>query len=186
MSRRAQRVILIAGSCLAPTAAFAASEGGMGMVWEVVNLALLVGVLVYFARKPVLAYLSERRGGIQENLEGAEKLLQQAESKLQEWSERAAQLDTEVESIRAAAKRAAEQERDAIIADAEATAGRIRASAGSVVDRELRAAKESLREEVADLATALASKILTEKVNDEDRLRLVDEFITRVEHGETR
>ncbi|MBW2241012.1 MAG: F0F1 ATP synthase subunit B [Deltaproteobacteria bacterium] len=185
MSRRTQPFGLMAVLCLAPTAAFAAGEGGMGMVWEVVNLALLVGVLVYFARKPVLAYLSGRRDEIQGNLKGAEKLLQQAEGKLQEWSERAGQLDTEAESIRAAARKAAQQERDDIVADAEATAERIRASAGSVVERELRAARESLREDVADLATELASKILTEQVNDEDRLRLVDEFITKVEHGET-
>ncbi|MCP3983138.1 MAG: ATP synthase F0 subunit B [bacterium] len=184
MIRRAHLFGLLVTCGLVPSAAFAAGEGGMGMVWEVVNLTLLVGVLVYFARKPVLTYLSERRDEIQSNLAGAEDLLDQAESKLHGWSERAAQLDSEIESIRAAAQKAAQQERNAIVADAEATAERIRASAGSVVDRELRAARESLRGEVADLATDLARKILTEKVNDEDRLRLVDEFITKVEHGE--
>lgn len=170
---------------LAPGAAYAATEGGMTMVWEILNLALLVGVLVYFARKPVLTYLSERRDEIQGNLQGAEQLLQQAEGKLQEWSQRADRLGTEIEEIRAAARKAAQQERDTIVADAEATAERIRASAGSVVDRELRAARESLRGEVADLATDLARKILTEKINDEDRLRLVDEFIHTVEQGGT-
>ncbi len=181
-----KRVALsLAGLALVPSAAHAAAEGGMGLFWEVANLVLLVGVLVYFARKPVLAYLSDRRDEIQGNLEGSEKLLQQAESKLQEWTQRAAQLDTEVESIRAAAHKAAQQEREAIVADAEATAERIRASAGAVVDRELRAAKVSLRDEVADLATELAGKILTEQVDDEDRLRLVDEFIQKVEQGGT-
>lgn len=170
---------------LAPAAAHAAAEGGMGLFWEVTNLLLLAGVLVYFARKPVLAYLGDRRDEIQGNLEGAEKLLQEAESKLQEWSQRAGQLDTEVESIRAAAHKAAEQERDAIVADAEATASRIRTSAHAVVDRELRAARESLRGEVADLATELAGKILTDQVSDEDRMRLVDEFIQKVEHEGT-
>ena len=182
MSRLAAALVSL---WLAPAAAQAATEGGMTMVWEILNLALLIGVLVYFARKPVLTYLSERRDEIQGNLEGAEQLLQEAEGKLQEWSQRADQLDSEIESIRAAARKAAQQERDTIIAEARAIAERIRSSAGSVVDRELRAARESLREEVADLATGLASRILTEQVNDEDRLRLVDEFIHKVEQGGT-
>ena len=170
---------------LAPAAAHAAAEGALGIFVELANLALLLGVIVYFARKPVLAYLSDRRGEIQGNLEGAEKLLQEAEGKLAEWSQRANQLDAEVESIREAAHKAAQQERDAIVADAEATAERIRASAHGVVARELRAAKESLREEVANLATDLAGKILTEQVSDADRSRLVDEFIQKVEQEGT-
>ena len=167
-----------------PTAAQAAADG-TGQVWEVANLALLIGVLFYFARKPVLSFLSERREEIQSNLASSEKLLSDAETRLEEWNQRAAQLESEVENIRESAARAADRERDTIIADAEETAGRIRASAGAVVDRELRAARESLREEVADLATELAGKILKEKVGDEDRGRLVDEFIDKIEQGET-
>lgn len=182
MTRSAAILVLL---WFAPSAAYASDEGGMAMVWEIANLALMVGVLVYFARKPVLTFLSERRNEIQGNLAGAEQLLEEAEGKLQEWSQRAAQLDAEVESIRAAAQKAAQQERDAIVADAQVTAERILASAGSVVERELRAARESLREEVADLATDLASKILIEKVNDQDRLRLVDEFIQKVDQEGT-
>ncbi|MAE93386.1 MAG: ATP synthase F0 subunit B [Deltaproteobacteria bacterium] len=168
---------------LIPTAALAASEG-MGQVWEVINLLLLIGVLVYFARKPVLAFLGERREEIQTNLASSEKLLSDAETRLKEWNEKAAQLEREIQNIRESAQRAAERERDTIIADAEETAARIRTGAGSVVDRELRAARESLREEVADLATELAGKILRDKVGDEDRSRLVDEFIEKIEQGE--
>ncbi len=169
---------------LAPGAAWAAA-GGMSQVWEAVNLILLIGVLVYFARKPVLSFLHDRRAEIEGNLESSEKLLKDAEGRLEEWSQRAAQLDTEAQSIRDDARRAAEQERDAIIADARLTADRIRKSAGAVVDRELRIARERLRSEVADLATGLAARILAEQVTSEDRSRLVDEFVQKIEQGDS-
>ena len=63
----------------------AASEEGGGLVefaWEAGNLLLLLGVLFYLGRKPVLNYLSERRQRIQDNLASSEQLLKEAEDRL--------------------------------------------------------------------------------------------------------
>ena len=172
---------LAALALLLPATAHAAD--GATQIWEALNLVLLFSVLFFVARKPVLEYLSGRKADITSNIESSEKLLGEAEARLSEWNQKAAQLDEEVAMIRAATKKAAETERDHIIADAQATAERIKAGASAVVDRELNVARESLREEVAVLATDLAATILQEKVNDGDRSRLVDEFIQKIEQG---
>lgn len=164
--------------------AFAAEGGGEqggSLFWQVANVLLLLAVLVYFARKPVLAFLAGRRDTIAKSLEGSAELLSESERRLAEWSRRAANLDEEAESIRQAVRRAAEAEGDRIVADAEVTAERIRQSARAVAERELRMAQEALRREAADLAVGLAAKILREQVNEGDRTRLLDEFIERVE-----
>lgn len=163
--------------------AFAESEGGHGgsLFWQVANVLLLLAVLIYFARKPVLGYLASRRDTIEKNLESSAQLLAESERKLAEWNRKAAGLDQEAETIRASTLRAAEAERDRILADARVTAERIRQAANAVAERELRTAQESLRREAADLAIELAAKILREQVNDGDRNRLVDEFIGRIE-----
>ncbi len=165
------------------TPAFAESDGehGGGLFWQVVNASLLIAVLIYFARKPVLSYLAERRDGIENDLESSAKLLAEAEGKLSEWSAKVADIDREAAEIRDATRRAAETERDRIVADAEVTAERIRRSAGAVVDRELQRARVALRREAADLAVELAGKLLEDQVNDGDKTRLIDEFIGNVE-----
>ena len=156
------------------------------MFWQVANTLLLLAVLIYFARKPVLTYLAGRRDTIAKNLDGAAQLLAEASLRLAEWNQKAASLDQEVATIRDATRRAAEAERDRILADARVTADRIRQSASAVAERELQQARESLRGEAADLAVELAAKILREQVNDSDRTRLVDEFIERIEPGGAR
>jgi F-type H+-transporting ATPase subunit b len=167
--------------------AFAAEEGhGGSPFWQVLNVLLLLAVLIYFARKPVLSYLAQRRDTIAQNLESSTQLLAESERRLAEWTEKAANLDREVASIRDATRRAAEAERDRILADAHVTAERIRRSAGAVVERELQQARERLRGEAADLAVELAAKILREQVNEGDRTRLVDEFIGRIERERAR
>jgi F-type H+-transporting ATPase subunit b len=170
---------------LAASPAAASEEGGglMAFVWEAGNLLLLLGVLFYLGRKPVLNYLSERRQRIQDNLANSERLLKEAEARLAEWKDRAARLDDEVEELRRMASERAEQEKAQILEDARVTAERIKRDAVSGVDREVERAKQALRDEAADLSVELAGKLLQDQVTDGDRDRLVDEFVAEIEAG---
>ena len=165
--------------------AAASEEGGglMEFVWEAGNLLLLLGVLFYLGRKPVLNYLSERRQRIQDNLANSERLLKEAEARLAEWNQKASKLDVEIEELHQMARERAEQERSQILEDARATAERIKRDAASGVDREVERAKQALRDEAADLSVELAGKLLQEHVTDGDRERLVDEFVAEIEAG---
>ena len=170
---------------LAASPAAASEEGGglMDFVWEAGNLLLLLGVLVYLGRKPVLNYLSERRQRIQDNLANSERLLTEAKARLAEWTQKTGQLDVEIEELRQMARERAEQERAQILEDARLTAERIKRDAASGVDREVERAKQELRDEAADLSVELAGKLLQEQVTDGDRDRLVDEFVAEIEAG---
>jgi F-type H+-transporting ATPase subunit b len=164
-------------------AAYFAPEGVAEILWEVASLSLLLAVLVYLARKPVLNYLADRRDTIRNSIETSEKLLTDAEESLAGWQQRAAGLEVEVESIREAVRKSARGEAEGILSEAEATAERIRANARSTVEGELRRAREALRREAADLAIELAASQLRDQVTDADRDRLVDEFVTHIERG---
>jgi len=178
--------LLVAALVLVLPVAASASEGGGGLghfMWEVANLLLLVGVLVYLARRPVMNYLAERRDLIRNNLETSEKLLADSEARLVEWNRRAAQLDAEIASIREAAHKSAEQEAAAIVAEAHAASERIRTSAHNAVDGELRRARTTLRKEAAQLAVELAANLLREQITDADRDRMLGEFVRKIEGG---
>jgi F-type H+-transporting ATPase subunit b len=176
---RALLLVLVAS----PAAASEEGGGLMEFVWEAGNLLLLVGVLVYLGRKPVLNYLSERRQRIQDNLANSERLLKEAEARLAEWNQKASGLDAEIEELRQMARERAEQERLQILEDARATAERIKRDAESGVEREVERAKQELRDEAADLSVELAGKLLQDQVTDGDRDRLVDEFVSEIEAG---
>ncbi|MBW2274025.1 MAG: F0F1 ATP synthase subunit B [Deltaproteobacteria bacterium] len=155
----------------------------MELVWQAVNLVTVLAVIIYLARKPVAAFFSDRRTGIKSDIDGAAELLQQAETQYTEWQRKLIDLTGEMDEIREGARQRAEDERDQILAEARDTADRIRRDAVAAVDQELRRARAELRQEAADLAVDFADKLLQESVNDGDRDRLLDEFITRVEPG---
>jgi F-type H+-transporting ATPase subunit b len=163
----------------------AAADGeGVGLLYPIVNLVLLIAVLVYFGRKPILEFFDQRRLQIQDELRKAEALKKEAEERYANWQRKLAELDRELEGIRAASRERAESERTQILADANATAARIRSDATAAIDQELRRARAVLHEEAADLAVELAGSLLAEQVTDADRERLVTEFIERIERSD--
>jgi len=177
-------LVLVAGTSHASGAeAKSHAEVVRETVWQGINLALILGLLVYFARKPIADYFASRRQGIQTQLSQAADLLSQAEHRNSELQRKLVDLGAELDSIREAAGRRAEEEAMRILAEARATADRIRRDAQAAVDQELRRAQAKLRDEAADLALELAARKLQTGVTESDRDRLVDEFITRVEPG---
>ena len=178
-------VVVIAGILAVASPALAAG-GGSGpsaseLMWQAVNLALLLGVLFAVARKPITAYFAERREQIQNDIKSADKLLAESKKQFSEWQGKLVELEAEVQTIRDETRQRAHDERDQIVAAAHDSAERIRADAVAAVDQELRRAQVELREEAANLAIDLAASMITEQVDDRDRDRLLDEFITRVE-----
>jgi F-type H+-transporting ATPase subunit b len=175
-------VCLGSGVAQASGAEHASDENALkDVLFQALNLAILLGVLFYFGRKPISEFFASRRVGIATELTEAADLLRQAEERNTELQRRLSDLDAEVDGIRDEAGRRAEQEAARILADARAAADRIQHDAKAAVAQELRRAQDTLRDEAADLAIELAAQKLSEQVADADRDRLVDEFITRIE-----
>jgi F-type H+-transporting ATPase subunit b len=175
---------LLALVVLAPASALAASGGESptwDLIWRVVNLALLLAVLVFFARKPLQAFFQDRRERIQGELQSAAQLRKEAEQRYAKWQRQLVDLDAELERVRVTARERAEAERERILADARAAAERIRSDAHVAVEQELRRAREQLRDEASALSIQLASELLQAQVTDTDRDRLLDEFTAKIE-----
>ena len=174
---------LLALAVSMPASALAASGENVAtdLMWRVANLALLLGVLVVFARKPLQAFFQERRDRIQGELQSAAQLRKEAEERYAKWQRQLVDLDAELERVRVTARERAEAERERILADARAAAERIRSDAHVAVEQELRRAREQLRDEASALSIQLASELLQAQVTDTDRDRLLDEFTAKIE-----
>ena len=181
---RARSVATALFVLLAPALALASEEGGGHgghLLWHLANLALVIGLIVYFARTPIRTFMAERRGNIEAGIEDARRELAEAEQRLADCNQRMASLDREIEGIRDTVRAQAENERERLLADARAVAERIRRDALLAVDQEARSARQTLRNEAAEMAVRLAGDLLKRQVTDADRSRLVDEFVERVE-----
>jgi F-type H+-transporting ATPase subunit b len=161
--------------------ALASEGGGGGLFFPILNFVLLIAVIVYFAGKPIREFFNARRATIQDDLHAAAEFRREAEVRYAKWQRKLVDLEAELEQIRATSRERAEAERERIVADANATADRIRSEATAAIEQELRRSREVLTEEAANLAVELAGNLLREHVTDADHDRLVTEFIERIE-----
>ena len=178
-------MVVVLGSGPAWAAGGGEPPGWEEFLFQLLNLAILLGAIVYFARKPVLEYFEGRRAQIKGDLEAAAALLTEAEERNEEIQRKLSALQGEVEELQSQARTRAEEESQRILADAQRSAGRIQADATAAIDQELLRAQRELRAEAAGLAVDMAADILSQQVGDADRARLLDEFISRVEDGDS-
>ncbi|MBI5050903.1 MAG: ATP synthase F0 subunit B, partial [Nitrospirae bacterium] len=118
--------ILLTAYCLLLTVAiaFAAEEAGHSAslkdwLWPVINFAVLVFILVKFGRKPMKEYFRQRTEIIEKSLKEAGEAKELAKKALWEVQERLKGMDEEINKILESAKRAGENEKEALIAQGE-------------------------------------------------------------------
>ncbi len=147
-----------------------------------INLALVVGVIVYFARTPIRTYMAERRQNIEAGIEAARRELSEAEQpagRVQRAGRLARPRSRRDPPHRA---RAGRERARATRSPTPAPPPSGSAATRTPPSNRNRAARaRTLRNEAAEMAVRLAADLLKRQVTDSDRARLVDEFVERVE-----
>ena len=165
----------------------AANEHGFKMEREgyyAINFVVFVAILVYLLKKPLSNFAASRRSVIMAEMDEARRLRAEAEAKLTEYERRLSNLEAEMEQILAEATRVAEAEKARILAAAVAAAERVRKDAEARLDSERRKLEHELRQKAVSLAMDVAERLITERINDGHRKKLVAEFVTDVEKME--
>lgn len=185
MARKPGLLLAAAVPLAIPVVALAAEGGGdkwgaLLVVGKVFNLAIVIAILVWVARKPLANFYASRTEGIRERLEEARQARAEAERKLAEMEARMGRLDDELAGIRAAAEREGREEYERLLAQAEADAARIVARARQEIEGMTRSAELDLRSHAADLAVRLAEDKVRAEMTEDDRGRLFERFVDRL------
>ena len=181
-------VLALAGLIiLLPSLIYAMEEGGkegahwMSWVWKILNFAVLVFILIRFLGKPMREYFKKRTEIIEQSLKEAREAKELAEKALKEVQEKLALKDQEIERIVNSARQTGESEKETLIRQGEEMSEKIKEQAKLNIEMELKNAKAALRAEAADLAIKLAEKRLKEELTEEDKLKLLEDSIKRLE-----
>ena len=146
-------------------------------VWQVANLVLFLGVLVYFLKKPLVTFFTGRRLGIEQALKTAEEKRMRSEALAAEITARMDRIESELSALRQHAEREAGAEQASLIAQTEADAERIVARASAEIDSRVRSARQELTSYAGDLSVEIAEEILKKNLTPEDQKRLLREGV---------
>ena len=181
-------LVVSTASAAGPESTHAAAsehEGGglisldRSLIVQAVNFVILLVILQRLLYKPFLAKMEERTTAIKRSLEEAQAARAEAAHQAEENATRLRQAHAEAAAIREQALKEAGDEQRRLVESARAEAQRLVESAKAQMDADIRRAREELRREVADLATAVAEKLVRRTLRDEDHRRIVAETISR-------
>lgn len=187
MRRSMKQLLATALALSAPALAVAqeAAEHGehggwdtSGMIASAVNFILLIVVFVWLFKDKVRSFLVERRALVERELQEAARLKAEAEVKRKEYSERLAQLDQELATIKEEMIAAGKKERDRIIADAEHKAALMRKDAEFIIEQQAKQLRADLTREAADNAVRAAEQLLLRATTTYDQQRLAQEYLS--------
>ncbi len=171
-----------------PSGVARASGGAGGHGFEftiqgfyIINFLVLVGLLVFFVRKPLARFLQRRHETFKSEMDEALALKAAAQAKLDEYSAKLAGVDQEIADIRRTIREQAERERERILAEAQVEAARIEREARLRADQEARKLRATLESRLLDRAVAVATDALRQQATPAQHQKFVDDYLKGVE-----
>ena len=156
-------------------------RAGRELLYKFINLALLVGTLGFFLRKPLAGFFAERSASIRKGLEQGRKALEVSQAQLKTVEEKLQHLEEEIAAFRVSAGREMEAERQRLKLAAAEEAEKILQSARAQTEVAVRAAKLELKSYAAEQAVELAEEIIRRRLDEAGRKKLVSDFLAGVE-----
>lgn len=153
-------------------------------VWTIImtwgNLLILFLLMKKFLFGPVKKVMDQRQEEIEKSISDAENAKSDALNMKEEYTKKLSDAKKEADEIIKNAVKSAQLREEEILKEANKKASDIMEKADKTIELEKKAAMEGVKEEIADIATSIASKIIEKDINENDHERLIEEFINKM------
>lgn len=162
--------------------------GSLGIDWKILILQMIAfGILVFILSKwvypPILAMLDRRDKLIDDSVKAAKEASKQSEKAAEEVAEQLKAARDEANSIVSSAREQSTQ----MLIDSEKEAGRraeaLVESAKAQLNRDIEAARETLRAETISLVSLATEKVIGEKIDGSKDAKIIDKAVSEVQKG---
>lgn len=168
--------------------AYASEAGGhednvklwIDFAWRIFNFGLLVGFLYWVAAKKIKEFFVDRRRNIKSTIEEKLAEKEETEKKFKEYSLRLDKATEEINNIFEMIKAQGLTEKEKIIEDAKKAAAKMIEDTQTRMEQELKAAKNQLRAEAAELSVTMAEDLLKKNITPDLHENMVKEYLDKV------
>ena len=147
------------------------------LIAQVINIAILFGLLYLVAYKPLMRMLDERSNKVKESMEQTEYIKEQVELTEKETAKRIQEASKEGQKIIDRSMKVGEEAKHQAQKEAKEKAQALIAEASVEIKQERDKAIDELRKEVADLAIMAAGKVVGQMMDKETNRKLIDQVL---------
>ena len=147
------------------------------LIAPICNLFIQLLIVKIFFLDKIKAVLDKRRETADKQIADAEAAKSEAAAIKQTYEENMRQAKTKADDMILSAQKTAAQRSEEIISQAQKQAAQIKTKAASDIEMEKKKAINEAKDEISDLAMAIAGKVVGRELNDADQDGMIDRFI---------
>lgn len=175
----------MAAAALTPIAASSGSfliKPNVGlMVWTLLLFGISMVVLAKLAFPRITEALDKRQHAIEESMDHAERIRQEADELLAEYRERLQAARRQADEIIERARKAGEAHERESEQEAQRRREELMERARREIETETRRAIQEIRREVADMTILATEKVTRKTLTEEDQRRLLEEALSELD-----
>ena len=147
------------------------------LIAQICNLFLQLLVFKIFFLDKIKAILDQRREAADEQITEAENAKAEAMTIKKTYEQNMLQAKAKADDLLQTAQRTANSRSEEIIAQAQQQAAQIKSKAADDIALEKKKAINEAKDEISDLAMAIAGKVVGRELNAGDQAEMIDRFI---------
>lgn len=147
------------------------------LIAQICNLFIQLLIVKIFFLDKIKAVLDKRRETADKQIADAEAAKSEAAAIKQTYEENMRQAKTKADDMILSAQKTAAQRSEEIISQAQKQAAQIKIKAASDIEMEKKKAINEAKDEISELAMAIAGKVVGRELNDADQDGMIDRFI---------
>ena len=147
------------------------------LIAQICNLFIQLLIVKIFFLDQIKAVLDKRRETADKQIADAEAAKSEAAAIKQTYEENMRQAKTKADDMILSAQKTAAQRSEEIISQAQKQAAQIKTKAASDIEMEKKKAINEAKNEISELAMAIAGKVVARELNDADQDGMIDRFI---------
>ena len=147
------------------------------LIAQICNLFIQLLIVKIFFLDKIKAVLDKRRETADKQIADAEVAKSEAAAIKQTYEENMRQAKTKADDMILSAQKTAAQRSEEIISQAQKQAAQIKTKAASDIEMEKKKAINEAKNEISELAMAIAGKVVARELNDADQDGMIDRFI---------
>jgi len=150
------------------------------VIFQILNLLLLMVLFKKYLFKPVTEILEKRQAEIEGHYQEAQQAETDAKAMKADYESKMAGARQEADRVIKTATESANAMSASIVEDARTQADQLKRRAQTEIDLERRRAFDEVKGELSGIALDIASQVIEREVNEKDHEAFIDEFIKNV------
>lgn len=147
------------------------------LIAQICNLFIQLLIVKIFFLDKIKAVLDKRRETADKQITDAEAAKSEAAAIKQTYEENMRQAKSKADDMILSAQKTAAQRSEEILSQAQKQAAQIKTKAASDIEMEKKKAINEAKNEISELAMAIAGKVVARELNDADQDGMIDRFI---------